>query len=430
MTMATFLGGAKSRLLPMSVPFRFFAAAAIFQVIGWGVLFAGAEFAPGFQGGLGPVLAALHLFTLGVLTMTAAGASVQLLPVATRRPLAAVWPIKLLFWMLMPGLLLLAFGMYTAHAIALITGAALATVALILLAILLGDNLRRAGSMPVVAAYGWAALASLIAVTVLGVGLAVNYEHAMLPDHSATALTHLILAGFGFMGFLAIGFSHVLVPMFALSAAPHQGWSFGAFVLAAIAILIAIAGALTASRFWLTAAALSGLLAVVIHLAQMRQVLQSGMRKRLGLSFVLIRTSWFMLPFTLIVGIATLHGLAGPNGTTLFGFLLLFGWLLTFLFGILQRIVPFLASMHATRTKGQSPPAMSELSASQPLKLHAVCHLAAIVIISAAILGDSALLVQTGAAVAFVGALAFSWFTLDVLYRVLRSQTGRSRAPY
>lgn len=424
MTMATFLGGAKSRLLPMSVPLRFFATASVFHVLGWIVLLIGADMAPGFRGGLGAVLAAVHVFTLGVLTMTAAGASVQLLPVATRRPLAAVWPIKLLFWMLAPGLLLQAFGMYAAQTMGLIAGASLVTAALILLAILLADNLRRAGSLPVVAAYGWAALASLVAVTALGLVLASNYQHVVLADHGAVALAHLILAGFGFMGFLAIGFSYVLVPMFALSGAPRQNWSFAAFALAITALLAGIAGALAANTVWLTAAALSGLAATGIHLAQMRQVMRTGMRKRLGLSFVLVRVSWIMLVLTLLVGLAALHGLAGPNGATLFGFLLLFGWLLTFLLGILQRIVPFLASMHMMRTKGQSPPAMSELSGSQPLKLHAGCHFAALAILSAAILADSTLLVRAGTAVALIGAIAFAWFTLDVLYRVVRSRAS------
>ena len=32
---ATFLAGAKSRLLPATIPFRFFAAAAGFQVLMW-----------------------------------------------------------------------------------------------------------------------------------------------------------------------------------------------------------------------------------------------------------------------------------------------------------------------------------------------------------------------------------------------------------
>ena len=274
------------------------------------------------------------------------------------------------------------------------------------------------------AAVGWAALASLLAVTALGLVLASNYQHGVLADHGAVALAHLILAGFGFMGFLAIGFSYVLVPMFALSGAPHQNWSFTTFALAIVALLAGVVGALAADTVWLTAAALSGLVAAAIHLAQMRQVMRTGMRKRLGLSFVLVRVSWIMLVLTLLVGLAALHGLAGPNGATLFGFLLLFGWLLTFLLGILQRIVPFLASMHMMRSKGQSPPAMSELSGSQSLKLHAGCHFTALAILSTAILADSALLVRAGTAVALIGAIAFAWFTLDVLYRVVKSQAS------
>ena len=45
----------------------------------------------GFRGGLGATLASVHLLTLGILATTAIGASVQLLPVATRRTLRAVW---------------------------------------------------------------------------------------------------------------------------------------------------------------------------------------------------------------------------------------------------------------------------------------------------------------------------------------------------
>jgi hypothetical protein len=76
---ATFLGGAKSRLLPPSLPFRFFAAAAIFHVLLWLVLLLAAGDATGFTGGFGPGLAAVHLLTLGVLTTTALGAALQIL---------------------------------------------------------------------------------------------------------------------------------------------------------------------------------------------------------------------------------------------------------------------------------------------------------------------------------------------------------------
>ncbi len=416
---AALLGGAKSRLLPASIPLRFFASAAIFHVLTWIALFAAAEQATSFRGGAGPALAAIHLLTLGVLTTTAIGASVQLLPVATRRALAAVWPIKLVFWLTVPGLATLVVGMH-AVSIRVLLGAALVTTAgLLLFAGLLADNLRRAGSLPVVAAYGWTALASLVGLAGLGIALAIDYESAILPDHGSFALAHLVLGGFGFMGFLALGFSHVLVPMFALAAAPAKHASFAGFALAAAAMLFGVVGALLDSRTTLTLACLLGLGAAAIHLGLMARTLASGMRKRLGLSFALVRVAWAMLSLTLMVGLAALYGYAGANGPTLFGFLLLGGWLLTFLLGILQRIVPFLASMHVTQPRG-SPPLVSELAGSSPLKLHALCHCAALTVIAVAIALDDAMLTRVGSAIGLIGAIAFAWFTAHVVRRVLK----------
>jgi hypothetical protein len=253
----------------------------------------------------------------------------------------------------------------------------------------------------------------------------VDYERVVLPDHAAAALAHMILAGFGFMGLLVLGFSQVLVPMFALSHAPNPTWSSTALVLACIALLAGTVGALTGSRGMLAGSALMGLAASTIHLAQMRHALATGMRKRLGFSFVLVRVAWAMLPLSIVVGIAALYDLAGPNGATLFGFLLLFGWLLTFLFGILQRIIPFLASMHATRSPGQLPPAVSDLSASRPLQLHMGCHLGALALISASILVDNSALARIGAALGLIGAIAFAWFTAVVIRRVRKARLSQ-----
>jgi hypothetical protein len=415
---ATFLGGAKSRLLPPSIPFRFFAGAALFHVLMWIAVLLGFRQVTDFRGGLGPALAAIHVLTLGVLVNAAIGASVQLLPVATRRALAAVWPIKLVFWLVLPGVTILAAGMFGALMMAMVIGAILSSAGLLLFAVLLADNLRRAASMPVVAAFGWLALTCLVALVALGLALAFNYEFALLPDHAAAALAHLILAGFGFMGMLALGFSHILVPMFALAAAPGKRESFVSFSLAAVALAVGATGALAADTFALTLAALLGLAAAAAHLRLMWRALASGMRKRLGLSFVLVRGAWATLPLSLLVGVAALHGYAGANGPTLFGFLLLGGWLLTFLFGILQRIMPFLASMHAAPGERGTPPLLSELAASWPLKLHAACHALALAGMAAAIALDLAWLTAPAAAIGLIGALAFAGFTLDVLRRV------------
>ena len=416
---AALLGGAKSRLLPASVPLRFFAAAAIFHVLMWIALFAGAEQATSFRGGAGPALAAIHLLTLGVLTTTAVGASVQLLPVATRRALAAVWPIKLVFWLIVPGSAALALGMLAVSIHVVIAAAFLTTAGLLLFAALLAENLRRAGSLPVVAAYGWTALTALVGLAGLGTALAIDYESAILPDHGSFALAHLILGGYGFMGFLALGFSQVLVPMFALASTPAKRAAFAGFALAAAALAVGVLDAVLDSRAMLALACIVGLLAAAMHLRLMARTLAGGMRKRLGLSFVLVRVAWAMLLLTPLVGLAALYGYAGANGPTLFGFLLLGGWLLTFLLGVLERILPFLASMHVAQPRG-SPPLVSELAASWPPKLHAACHCSALAIMAVAIVLDNAMLTRLGSAVGLVGAVAFAWFTADVVRRVAK----------
>ena len=419
---ATFLGGAKSRLLPPSIPFRFFAAAAVFHVFMWLGLLAGADEAVNFRGGLGSIVSTVHLLGLGILVSTAIGSSVQLLPVATRRTLQAIWPIKVVSWMTIPGMAALFVGMYTARMNVLIPAAVIVGAGLLLFGGLLVDNLRRAGSFPVVGAYGWAALAALLLVALLGVTLAINEDVGFLPDHGAAALAHLILGAFGFMGLLVLGFSHILVPMFAMASAPPKRPSFAGFTIALIALALGTLGALISSREVLTAAALAGLLAAAVHLWLMYRVLETGMRKRLGLSFILVRVAWVMLPTTLVIGLASLYSYAGSNGPTLFGFMLLFGWLLTFLFGILQRIMPFLASMFLPPPAQGGTAIVGELAGAPVLKLHVICHCSALVTLAVAIVLDNAMVGRLGSVIGLIGAFAFLWFTADIVLRIVRAR--------
>ena len=55
-----FVAGAASRLLPASVPLRFFGAATFFHLLAWLALFAGSGEASRFAGGLGWTLASLQ----------------------------------------------------------------------------------------------------------------------------------------------------------------------------------------------------------------------------------------------------------------------------------------------------------------------------------------------------------------------------------
>ena len=198
-----FANVARSRLLPMSVPFRYFGAAVAFHVLAWAALLAGAREVASFPGGLGLPFAALHLATLGVLAMAAIGATLQLLPVATRQPLRSVGAAKLVWWLFAPGVLVFAGGaaLYAPRAMA--PGAALAVAALALYGWLLGRNLWSARGMPVVVAHGWAALAALAGLAVTGLALVARYEHGLALDQPAFRGAHLVLAAYGFMGLLA-----------------------------------------------------------------------------------------------------------------------------------------------------------------------------------------------------------------------------------
>jgi hypothetical protein len=154
----------------------------------------------------------------------------------------------------------------------------------------------------------------------------------------------------------------------------------------------------------------------------MYRVLATGMRKRLGLSFLLVRVGWIMLPSALVAGIAALWGVAGNNGAVLFGFLLLFGWLLTFLLGVLQRILPFLASMVVASPARGGPAIVSVLADAAALKLHAACHILALALLAAAIVANNAVIARLGGAIGLIGAIAFAWFTADVIRRLLSAK--------
>jgi hypothetical protein len=351
--------------------------------------------------------------------MTAIGAAFQLLPVATVQPLTRVWPARACFWLAVPGVAVLAFGMAAAEPAALTAGAVATTLALAVFAAAIADNLRRARSMPLVAAHGWAALGALVGLLLVAALLILNF----LPDHAAGAFAHFVLAAFGFMGLLALGFSYVLVPMFALSRAPpaRPAWASLAFAVAAVGT--ACAGALMSLRPALAGAAALGLIAAGLHLKVMAWVWKRRMRKRMGLSFVMVRLAWGLLVVSLMLGLALALGAPVPQGEVLFVFLVLVGWLLTFLTGVLQRILPFLATLHAGKAGGKQPLA-SELAPELPLKVHAACHVSAVVFITAGLVLGLSSLVYAGAAFGTGGSIAFGAFTLTVIRRMAVSRAA------
>ncbi|HIJ62059.1 MAG TPA: hypothetical protein HPQ04_05135 [Rhodospirillaceae bacterium] len=404
------------RLLPASLPFRFFAAALIFHAGAWGLLLLSGSDLPGFLGGPGPMLAALHMITLGVAACTVFGAAIQLLPVAGQVSLAFTPVIKPAFWTIVIGLLCLFHGMGSASQWAMEAGAALVIGALAVFALLIIDLLRRIAGMPEVTDPLWVSMASLLGVLGLAATLVADGRGGFLADHRQFAAAHGALAIYGFMGMLVFGFSPLLMPMFTLGQSPDRRWCRYAAWLSAAALAVALAGLLGDWEALILLGGALGLAAAAIHLWLMARLMKSRMRKRLGESFVLVRLSWGLMPVSLLLGLAAADGLAVDITGPLFGFIAVFGWLLSLLTGVLQRIMPFLASMHAVAA-GCRPLLPSALTDGRAVRIHLPGHCAGLALVAVGIAAAQPLLVRLGAACGLAGALALLWFAWGIRLR-------------
>ena len=427
------IGGAGQRLLPERIPMRFFGTAVACHVLAWLALAVAADDVAGFVGGPGPVLAGVHVLTLGVLVMTAMGASLQMLPVALGRPAPSTTACNVTYWLLVPGGVLLVYG-FAAIAVTFIVAGAVLTVAAVALYVATTARVLRGaeGSRPVVL-HLWAGFGSLAVAAALALILSLDYTEGFLPDHLRTAVVHVTLGSYGFMGMLALGFSQVLVPMFTIAMVLGRRLAEGALWSAVAGLVLAVVGLTLDLPLVVGAGLIAGLCAAGLHVRLMMETVRTRMRKRLGEEFVLIRASWIFLPVSLVLGFGLLLDVLPDTGPALFGFALLFGWLLTLLVGILQRILPFLASMHTARA-GSTPAAPSKLIAETPLKVHRWCHFAALTVVGAGIALDVPDLVRAGAAAGAVGAAAFAWFAVTIFFRTqthLSAPTaeGKGKAP-
>lgn len=408
--------GAKDRLLPPSVPYRFFVAAVLFHLLAWVLLVVGHDGALGFVGGQGMTLAALHLITLGTLAMGAMGAAIQLLPVATRRPLGPLWAIKLMFVLYAPGVALFAGGLAHSTAWAQHAGATLCVAGLGIFAGLVGLNLRKVGDLPAVTRHAWLAVASLVGLAVLGLLLVVDFTKGFLPDHTSVAAAHAVLAAYGFMGMLALGFSYVLIPMFVLGSAVPDTVGKRTAWLSGLGLVVGAGGALAGFGPVAALGILLGLAACAVYVRGMLASLKTRMKKRLEPFFRMVWVAWALLPVSLVAGLAPALGAPLDPWGTLWGFLLVFGWLLSFVTAILQRIMPFLASMHSSALGGK-PALLSHLSPKLPVDIHLGCHAAALVLVSVAIVGGWVWPLRLGLIAGLIGAIAFGVYTVEVLRR-------------
>lgn len=415
------LAGAERRLVSAPVPPLAVTVIGLALTAGWLLLAVTPEAALTVTGGPGPGLAALHLLTLGVLGMAVVLVVPQILPVVTMVPAPALPVLIPVHLGVAGGAVTLVTGFLSGDSLWMAAGATTVAGGLGLFCLLWARLLwqaRHSGMGDLLLANSLALLCMLL-IAALGVSLSLDYRTGFLSDspleHGALVWAHAILAVHGLMGLLVMGYSTVLIPMLAVAEPQGRRANRPLILLYAAGVLTAAFSAAVSADVigWLGWA--TALLAVGLFLRGMLTVLKRRLRRSLGPSFWLIRLSWGLWAAGLLAGAGARIGWLSPE---LAGALLLPGWLLTLLLGILQRIIPFLASMHSVRCCARPAPLPRFENCRQTAAL-SLAHAGAVLLLTAGIALGSPLLIRGAAGMGLLSGLLLLFFAAGVFTRLL-----------
>lgn len=371
-------------LPPPGVPLAFLLAAPWFGVAAGGVVawHGAAAVASRWSA---PALAAVHLVTLGFLTMTMAGSLLQMIPAVAGLPLRgtsrlAAWSCPLLG----AGAALLAAAFLSGRPLLFaLAGMTLFAACAALLACLLPtlwQRTRAAAATVHIAGGMRAAVAALLACIAGGLLLAGWLAGVVTVPVPPLVDTHAALGLAGWVLALVMAVSFQLIPMFQATDPfpPAAARLLVPFVLTALATWIA--------GRWLDAAwrmvpALAGAALVTAYAGMAAALLLRRERTRNAAG-----TGYWLLSLACLTGAAWRFAWPGDAADALVGVGFLVGCAMSVVNAMLYRIVPFLVWHHlrAHFPPGVAVPKFGELIAPHRLRTQCRWHAAAVALLLAA----------------------------------------------
>ena len=300
--------------------------------------------APGFP----HLLTLVHTATLGWLTMTIMGASLQLAPVILTSPLRADQFARWHYPIYILGVALMLSGFWFWLLPLLIVGGSLVALAVAHYAVIMGATLvhahRHAEARPLTARYLAASLVYLCLVVALGLTAAVNLATGFLgAGTNRLLLAHITLGVVGWLTCTLMGVSYTLVRLFALAHGHDEKLGRVIFALLNGGIVGLAVGLAFA---WAPLTILAGLLlvaAVWLFAWDYRLMLRQRKRKVLDVTQHHGIASVSYLAVVIPLGVAAaLFGWGSPRLFAALGLAALVGWLGQSTLGYLYKIVPFL----------------------------------------------------------------------------------------
>lgn len=339
------MGGNQNVPLWLPLPFLLtgICAAALFGLLlPW--LLPQALLAPGFP----YVLALVHIATLGWLTMTVMGASLQLVPVIIVGPLQAGRLLRGQYPLYLAGVALLVCGFWFMQPWLIILGGTGVLLAVAHYVVVLAVTLAHAPKRPLTVRFLVASLAYLCLVVSLGLTAALNLQWNFLGTAFDRLLPlHITLGIVGWLSATLLGVSYTLARMFSLSHAHDDRLGRVVFVLLNVSIAVLAIGLLAS---WLALILLGGLLLTAtawLFAYDYRRLLRLRFRKLLDVtqyhSIAAVVYFALLIPASLLVVAA---GWEKPPVLAALVLAALVGWLGQSMIGYLYKIVPFLVWQH------------------------------------------------------------------------------------
>ncbi|MBK6289206.1 MAG: hypothetical protein IPJ33_06475 [Gammaproteobacteria bacterium] len=403
---------------PFAAPLRFFLTAPLFGVMA-GMLLAidsgaalGSRWTPS-------ALALTHLLTVGFMLQIMFGALIQILPVVAGASLARPLLVaRVVHGGLTPGALLLVAGLRFGQLRLLEWGSLLLAATVLVFLVAAALALWRVPSTSPSIRGLKLALGALPVVVGLGLLLAFTLARGWPLPVRELADLHAGWGLGGWAGVLLAAVAFVVVPMFQLTPGypARPGWLFP---LAIMLTLLVWSAALLFDLPALVRMAQLALAASGIAFALLTLQLQSRRRRaradttfrywQLGLmaSALALLMPWLAVAFPVLAARAAW----APS----FGILLIVGGFLSFITGMLYKIVPFLAWLHLQQRAQTKVPPMNSFLAETAMHRQWQAHLAALVLL----LGTP-LLPWLAVPAGLASALASAWLGWNLLQVVRR----------
>ncbi|HKV86065.1 MAG TPA: hypothetical protein VJN88_16045 [Ktedonobacterales bacterium] len=315
------------------------------------------------------VLALVHIVTLGWLTMTIMGASLQLAPVILRSGLHARRLAFTLYPMFVVGVTALVCGFWFQRGVLLIVGGSVIVATVAHYVVIMGATLARAASRPLTAWYLTAAIGYLCVVVSLGLTAALDLQFDFLPTGFARLLlAHITIGVIGWLTCTLLGVSYTLVRMFAL--VHNHTDRLGRLIFALLNVGVVGLAASSACDVRWGKALCGGVLVVAVWMYAYDYWRMLRLRQRRVLDTTQRHASVAVVYLTCVLPLAVGAAVFGCHRTGILMALALsvfVGWLGQTAIGYLYKIVPFLVwqSRYAPLVGKTKVPLMRDLVQQQ-----------------------------------------------------------------